>query len=82
MLRARLRGLLVLAYCALSMVGCFALSLPVVLATGKGDLPMWLARRFWSPTRLWLAGCRRVSDALPPLPDGPLLFVANHESAL
>jgi 1-acyl-sn-glycerol-3-phosphate acyltransferase len=82
MLRARLRGLAVLAYGALTMVLCFALSLPIMLLARSGDFPMWLARRFWSPSCLRIAGCRRVAAPLPPLPDGPLLFACNHESAL
>jgi 1-acyl-sn-glycerol-3-phosphate acyltransferase len=79
---ARLRGLLVLAFAAVSMVSLFVLSLPVMLATRSGDFPMWLARRVWSPMCLWVTGCRRVLDRLPPLPEGPLIFASNHESAL
>ncbi len=82
MLLARLRGFLVLAFAAVTMVGFFLLSLPVMLATRSGDFPMWLARRAWSPLCLWVTGCRRVLERLPPLPDGPLVFASNHESAL
>jgi 1-acyl-sn-glycerol-3-phosphate acyltransferase len=79
---ARLRGFLVLAFAAVTMVTFFALSLPVMLATRSGDFPMWLARRVWSPLCLWITGCRRVLDRLPPLPAGPLIFASNHASAL
>ncbi len=82
MLLARLRGFLVLAFAAVTMVTFFLLSLPVMLATRSGDFPMWLARRAWSPLCLWVTGCRRVLERLPPLPDGPLVFASNHESAL
>ncbi len=79
---ARLRGLLVLAFAAVTMVTFFLISLPVMLATRSGDLPMWLARRAWAPLCLWVTGCRRVLERLPPLPPGPLIFASNHESAL
>jgi 1-acyl-sn-glycerol-3-phosphate acyltransferase len=82
MLLARLRGLLVLGFAAVTMVTCFLVSLPVMLVTRSGDFPMWLARRVWSPLCLWVTGCRRVLDGLPALPDGPLIFASNHESAL
>ncbi len=44
---------------------------------------MWLARRAWSPVvpvGRRLPARRRAP--LPPLPDGPLIFASNHESAL
>ncbi len=82
MLLARLRGFLVLAFAAVTMLTFFLLSLPVMLVTRSGDFPMWLARRVWSPLCLWVTGCRRVVERLPPLPDGPLIFASNHESAL
>ncbi|HVO18546.1 MAG TPA: lysophospholipid acyltransferase family protein [Anaeromyxobacter sp.] len=82
MLLARLRGLLLLAYAAVTMVLFFLVSLPVMILTGSGDLPMWLARRAWSPSCLWVSGCRREALAAPPLPEGPLIFASNHESAL
>lgn len=79
---ARLRGLVVLAFAAVTMVTFFLVSLPVMAVTRSGDFPMWLARRAWSPLCLWLTGCRRVVERLPALPGGPLIFASNHESAL
>ena len=64
------------------MVFFFAISLPVMLVTGKGDMPMWLARRAWAPWGLWLAGCRLDARIVAPLPDGPAIFAANHESTI
>jgi 1-acyl-sn-glycerol-3-phosphate acyltransferase len=81
-LLARLRGLLVVAYGAVTMALFFLASLPAMLVTGSGDLAMWFARRLWSPSALWLTGCRRQVAPLPPLPPGPIVFVSNHESAL
>jgi 1-acyl-sn-glycerol-3-phosphate acyltransferase len=79
---ARLRGFLVLAFAAVTMVFFFLISLPVMVVTRSGDFPMWLARRAWSPACLWVTGCRRAVERLPALPDGPLVFASNHESAL
>jgi 1-acyl-sn-glycerol-3-phosphate acyltransferase len=82
MLLARLRGLVVLVFGAVTMALIFFGSLPFMVLTGSGWLPMWLAKHVWAPCSLWLAGCRRVAEPLPPLPDGPLIFASNHESAL
>ena len=82
MLLARLRGFLVLAFAAVTMVAFFLVSLPVMAVTRSGDFPMWLARRAWSPLCLWVTGCRRALERLPTLPEGPLIFASNHESAL
>ena len=79
---ARLRGFVVLAFAAVTMVFFFLVSLPVMVVTRSGDFPMWLARRAWSPVCLWLTGCRRAVERLPALPGGPLIFASNHESAL
>ena len=79
---ARIRGLAVLVYAAIFMVIFFLTSLPVMLVTGSGDLPIWFGRRAWGPWGLWLAGARLALEPLPPLPDGPLVFASNHESAL
>ncbi len=78
----RLRGLLVLLYAALSMLFFFVISLPVMLLTGSGEFPMWLARRAWAPSALWVAGVKLDIHLLAPLPSGPAIFVSNHESAL
>jgi 1-acyl-sn-glycerol-3-phosphate acyltransferase len=82
MLLARLRGLVVLVFGAVTMVLYFLASLPVMVVTGSGDLAMWFARRMWSPSCLWLSGCRRTAAPMPALPAGPLIFASNHESAL
>ena len=78
---AHFRGWLVLVYTAVSMVVFFVISLPDTLF-GRGNLAMWLARFAWSRSILKLAGARLVVARLPPLPDGPLIFASNHESAL
>jgi 1-acyl-sn-glycerol-3-phosphate acyltransferase len=82
MLLARVRGLAVLAFGAITMVLYFLVSLPVMLLTGSGDLPVWFARFAWSRSSLWLAGVRIDMEPLPALPDGPVIFASNHESAL
>ena len=82
MLPARLRGFLVLAVTSVTMAAFFLLSLPVMLVTRSGDFPMWLARRAWAPLCLWVTGCQRLVERLPELPDGPVIFASNHESAL
>lgn len=79
---ARIRGFVVLAFCAVTMALYFFVSLPVMLLTGSGDLPMWFARYAWSPSCLWLAGTRVEVTRAGLLPDGPLIFACNHESAL
>jgi len=81
-MNARLRGYLVLAYAAVSMAFFFFISLPVMLITGSGDLPMWFCRRAWAPSALWMAGVDLDIRWLAPLPDGPAIFASNHESAL
>jgi 1-acyl-sn-glycerol-3-phosphate acyltransferase len=58
------------------------LQLPAMLLTGRGDFSIWLARRAWSPSALWLAGADLEVRRLAPLPDGPAIYVSNHESAL
>ncbi len=79
---ARIRGLAVLVYAAIFMVIFFLSSLPVMLLTRSGDLPIWFGRRAWGPWGLWLAGARVALEPLPELPPGPLIFASNHESAL
>jgi 1-acyl-sn-glycerol-3-phosphate acyltransferase len=79
---ARLRGWLVLAYTSLSMLFFFVLSLPEILLRRTGHLAIWFARFAWSPSILWLAGVKVEVARRPSLPDGPLVFACNHESAL
>jgi 1-acyl-sn-glycerol-3-phosphate acyltransferase len=79
---ARIRGGIVLAYAALSMVAIFLSCLPVMLVTGSGDLPIWLGRRVWAPVGLWLAGVKLEIVRPPAPPPGPVIFACNHESAL
>ncbi|BDG06452.1 lysophospholipid acyltransferase family protein [Anaeromyxobacter oryzae] len=81
-MRARIRGYAVLLYGGLTMVLFFLVSLPVMIVTGSGDFPIWLARFAWAPSALWVAGTRVEERDRPNLPDGPLIFASNHESAL
>jgi 1-acyl-sn-glycerol-3-phosphate acyltransferase len=81
-MRARLHGWIVLVYAAIAMAFFFFVSLPAMLLTGSGALPIWFGRRAWGPWGLWLAGARTAVERLPALPDGPLVFACNHESAL
>jgi len=81
-LSPRLRGLLVAAYAAVSMVFFFFVQLPVMAVTLSGDFSIWLARRVWAPSALWLAGVRVEVAAPEGLPVGPAIYVSNHESAL
>jgi 1-acyl-sn-glycerol-3-phosphate acyltransferase len=79
---ARLHGHLVLVYTALTMVFFFLVGLPEMLFRKTGHLAIWFAQFAWSPSILWLAGARVRVEPVPPLPDGPLIFAVNHESAL
>lgn len=81
-MRSRVHGWIVLVYGAISMAVIFFSSLPVMILTRSGDLPIWLGRRIWGPWGLRLAGARLDVTPLPALPDGPLIFASNHESAL
>ncbi|HSN90948.1 MAG TPA: lysophospholipid acyltransferase family protein [Anaeromyxobacteraceae bacterium] len=78
----RVRGIAVAVYAALSMAFFFFLSLPVMIVTGSGELPIWLARKAWSRSCLWLAGVRIEQGRSRPLPPGPAIYASNHESAL
>src|SRR5512145_1049565 len=78
----RLRGLLVLLVAAVTMAFFFFVSIPVMVVTRSGDLPIWFARRAWSVLGLWLSGARVQVARIPTLPQGPLIFASNHESAL
>jgi 1-acyl-sn-glycerol-3-phosphate acyltransferase len=81
-MRARIRGTAVLLYTALSMVFFFLLSLPELVFLRTGHLAIWFARRAWGPSCLWVAGARVEVVRSARLPDGPLIFASNHESAL
>jgi 1-acyl-sn-glycerol-3-phosphate acyltransferase len=81
-MRARLRGWLTTAYAALFMALFFFSSLPVMVATRSGALPMWFARKAWAPWGLWMAGAEVTVRQLAPLPQGPAIFAANHSSAI
>ena len=78
----RLRGAVVLGYAAVSMPFFFLVQLPAMIATGSADFSIWLARRAWSPAGLRLSGIRLEVERLAPVPDGPVIFASNHESAL
>jgi 1-acyl-sn-glycerol-3-phosphate acyltransferase len=78
----RLRGQLVLLVGALTMAFFFLVSLPVMIITRSGDLPVWFGRHAWSRLGLWLAGARVEVVRMPVLPPGPVIFASNHESAL
>jgi 1-acyl-sn-glycerol-3-phosphate acyltransferase len=73
---------MVLVYAAISMAFFFFTSLPVMILTRSGAMPIWFGRRAWGPWGLWLAGARTAVEPMPALPDGPLIFACNHESAL
>src|SRR5512144_1925607 len=81
-MRARIHGWVVLVYAALAMAFFFFSSLPVMILTRSGAMPIWFGRRAWGPWGLWLAGARTEVEPMPALPDGPLIFACNHESAL
>src|SRR5512141_1809995 len=79
---ARFHGWVVLVYAALAMAVFFFTSLPVMILTRSGAMPIWFGRRAWGPWGLWLAGARTEVEPMPALPEGPLIFASNHESAL
>jgi 1-acyl-sn-glycerol-3-phosphate acyltransferase len=78
----RLRGLAVATYAGASMVALFVGQLPVMLLTGSGDFSIWLARAVWAPSALRLAGVNLNVHSRATLPEGPAIYVSNHESAL
>lgn len=78
----RIRGILVAGYAAASMVFFFVVQLPVMLVTRSGDFSIWLARKAWGPSALSLGGVKVVTHAPAGFPDGPAIYVSNHESAL
>lgn len=77
----RVRGVVVATYSGILMALLFLIQLPVMLLTLSGGFSIWLARHVWSPSNLWLAGVR-VAVHGSTLPEGPAIFVSNHESAL
>jgi 1-acyl-sn-glycerol-3-phosphate acyltransferase len=79
---ARIRGLVVAAYTAVSVVFFFLVQLPVMLVTGSADFSVWLARRMWAPSALWLCGVDVEISAPHGFPEGPAIYASNHESAL
>ena len=81
-MKARLRGWLTTLYAATFMALFFFSSIPVMVLTRSGDLPMWFARKAWGPWGLWIAGVDLQVDLRAPIPDGPAIFAANHSSAL
>ncbi len=78
----RLRGQLVLVVGALTMAFFFFVSVPVMIVTGSGEMPIWFGRYAWSRLGLWLAGARVEVVRMPEVPAGPVIFASNHESAL
>ena len=79
---SRVRGYLVAAYAAVTMLFFFLVQLPVMLLTRSADFSIWLARRAWAPSALWLGGARLQIDDAAGFPEGPAIYVSNHESAL
>lgn len=81
-LAARARGVALAGYAAVSMAFFFLVQLPVMLLTGSADFSIWLARRMWAPSALWLAGVTLEVSAPHGFPAGPAIYASNHESAL
>jgi 1-acyl-sn-glycerol-3-phosphate acyltransferase len=81
-MRARLRGWLTTIYAAVFMALFFFGSVPVMVLTRSGDLPMWFARKAWGPWGLWLAGVDFRVVHRAPLPEGPAIFASNHSSTI
>ncbi len=67
---------------AITMAFFFLVSLPVMIATRSGELPIFFARRAWSVLGLWMAGATIEVARMPPFPAGPIIVASNHESAL
>ena len=81
-MRARIRGWLTTIYAGLFMAIFFFGSVPVMVLTRSGALPMWFARKAWGPWGLWMAGVDLQVERQAPIPEGPAIFAANHASAL
>ncbi len=81
-MKARIWGWLVTVYAALFMAIFFFGSVPVMIVTRSGALPMWFARKAWGPWGLWLSGVDLEVVRQAPDPEGPAIFAANHASAI
>lgn len=79
---ARLRGWLVTIYAGVFMALFFFGSLPVMVVTRSGALPMWLARKAWAPWGLWLSGVDLRVVRRAGMPEGPAIYAANHSSVI
>jgi 1-acyl-sn-glycerol-3-phosphate acyltransferase len=79
---AKVRGLAVYGWMGASMVGFFVLQLPSMVLTRSAAFSIWLARRLWSPSVLGVASVKLVVERRAPVPQGPVIFASNHESAL
>lgn len=75
------RGWITAVWLGLTTLFFIFAGLPVLFFTGNGDIWGWFGRRLWGPSILWFAGAK-VEVTSAKLPDGPLVFAANHESAL
>ena len=81
-MRARIRGWLTTIYAGLFMAIFYFGSVPVMVLTRSGALPMWFARKAWGPWGLWIAGVDLQVERKAPIPEGPAIFAANHSSTL
>jgi 1-acyl-sn-glycerol-3-phosphate acyltransferase len=79
---ARVRGYAVLLVAAITMVAIFFGTLPWMIVSGRGDIPIWFGRKVWGPLGLFLSGAKLDVRRMPPLPDGPVVIASNHESVL
>ncbi|HET7753431.1 MAG TPA: lysophospholipid acyltransferase family protein [Anaeromyxobacteraceae bacterium] len=80
-LGARARGFATLAYTIVSAFFFIVLQLPALLA-GSASFSIWLARRWWSPWALRVAGAKVEVVRLAEEPQGPAVYASNHQSAL
>ncbi len=75
-----------LAFTAVWTAGCISFAGVVYLGSRSRRIALELARHLWAPGLLFFAGARlRVrgrEGAIPELPAGPCLFVANHQSVI
>jgi 1-acyl-sn-glycerol-3-phosphate acyltransferase len=80
-MKARIRGAVLLFFGSVTILIIIFLGLPEMIFLGRGDLCIWIGRRFWGPSMLRLAGVT-LEVTTAKLPPGPLIFAANHESTL